>query len=100
MKSKPKPKVDPSDTTDPAVFDYLDKLEHPLKAEIETVRQIILGVSPEIREGIKWNSPSFRTTDYFATLNLRQGRVWLILGTGAKVKPTAQTGLSIPDPTY
>ena len=100
MKSKPKPKVDPSDTTDPAVIDYLDKLEHPLKAEIETVRQIILGVSPEIREGIKWNSPSFRTTDYFATLNLRQGRLWLILHTGAKVKPTAQAGLPISDPTH
>ena len=71
MKSNPNPKVDSSDATDPAVIDFLDKLEHPLKPEIETIRQIILGVSPTIREGIKWNSPSFRTTDYFATLNLR-----------------------------
>ena len=100
MRSKPKPEVDPSDTTDPAVIDFLDKLDHPLKPEFETVRRIILGVSPEIREGIKWNAPSFRATDYFATLNLRQGRLWLILHTGAKVKPTAQTGLPIPDPTH
>ena len=94
MKSEP----NPSDTT--AVIDFLDKLKHPLKPEIEAVRQIILGVSPSIREGIKWNSPSFRATDYFATLNLRQGRLWLILHTGAKVKPTAQTALPIPDPTH
>ena len=52
-----------------------------------------------IREGIKWNSPSFRTTDYFATLNLREDRVWLILHTGAKVKANAKTGIPIADPS-
>jgi len=91
-----------SSQTDPAVIAFLRELKHPLKKEIEAVRQIILGVSPEIREGIKWNSPSFRTTDYFATLNLRakdgKDRVWLILHTGATVKATATKGLKIDDP--
>ena len=83
--------------TDPAVIAFLRELDHPLKKEIESVRQIILGVSPTIREGIKWNSPSFRTSEYFATLNLREGRVWLILHTGAKVKDIAMKG-RIADP--
>src|SRR5262245_41223578 len=61
-----------SSQTDPAVIAFLRELDHPLKQEVEAVRQIILGVSPEIREGIKWNAPSFRTTEYFATLNLRK----------------------------
>ena len=88
--------------TDQAVDEFLRDLDHPLKKEIESVRQIILGVSPDIREGIKWNSPSFRTTEWFATLNLRakdgQERVWLILHLGAKVKDNAK-GMKIADPT-
>ncbi len=84
---------------DPAVVAFMQALDHPLKPAIETVRRIILGVSPEIAEGIKWNSPSFRTTEYFGTLNLRQGRVWLILHTGAKVKANAKAGIEIADPT-
>ena len=94
-----KPRAADGSQTDLEVVEFLRKLDHPLKKEIETVRQIILGVSPEIREGIKWNSPSFRTTEYFATLNLRQDRVWLILHTGAKVKASATMGLPIADPT-
>ncbi|MBI3408632.1 MAG: DUF1801 domain-containing protein [Planctomycetes bacterium] len=94
-----KPKAD-SSQTDPAVIAFLRDLEHPLKKEIEAVRKIILGVSPEIREGIKWNSPSFRTTDYFATLNLRakdgKVRVWLILHRGAKAKDNTKS-LQISD---
>jgi hypothetical protein len=87
---------------DPAVVAFLQKLEHRLKPELEAIRRIILDADPEIREGIKWNAPSFRTTDWFATLNLRSKngteRVWLILHTGAKVKAAA-TGVKIADPT-
>ena len=91
-----------SPKTDANVMAFMRELDHPLKREIEAVRQIILGVSPAIREGIKWNAPSFRTTEYFATVNLRaksgEARVWLILHTGAKVKKTATTGMKIADP--
>src|SRR5262249_10496246 len=80
---------------------FLNDLDHPLKPEIEAVRQIILGVSPEIREGIKWNAPSFRTADYFATLNLRakdaKDHVWLILHMSAKAKDNTK-GMRITDP--
>lgn len=84
---------------DPAVIAFMRTLDHPLKREIEAVRQIILGASPEIREGIKWNAPSFRTTDFFATVNLRAtDSVQLIFHTGAKVKESALSGLKIADP--
>ena len=56
---------------DPAVTTLLNGLDHPLKSEIETVRGFILGASPQITEAVKWNAPSYRTTDYFATVNLR-----------------------------
>jgi hypothetical protein len=88
-----------SSQTDPAVSEFLRELEHPLKPEIEAVRRIILGVSPEIREGIKWNAPSFRTTEYFATFFLRdKDRVQLIFHLGAKVKDNSTAGMQIADP--
>ena len=80
--------VKPSGQTDAAVIAYLRDLEHPLKKEIGAVRRIVLGVRPTIREGIKWNVPSFRTEDeWFATFNVRaRESVQLILHLGAKVR--------------
>jgi hypothetical protein len=81
------------------VGEFMRELDHPLKRDIETVRQIILNVDPGIGESIKWNAPSFRTTDFFATFNLRsRDSVQLIFHTGAKVKATAATGINIADP--
>jgi hypothetical protein len=75
------------------------KLDHPLKPELEAVRAIILGVSPEISEGIKWNSPSFRVKEWFATINIRKDAIHVILHLGAKVKDNSTGGLTIDDPT-
>jgi len=84
---------------DPAVTAFLAGLDHPLKTEIEAVRRVILAVSPAITEGIKWNAPSFRTNDYFATLNLRsRDRVQLIFHYGAKVKDNSTVARAISDP--
>jgi uncharacterized protein YdhG (YjbR/CyaY superfamily) len=44
--------------TDP-VSDFMDKLGHPLKAEVEMIRGIIKDVHSDITEQIKWNAPSF-----------------------------------------
>jgi hypothetical protein len=83
---------------DAAVAEFLRDLDHPLKKEIEDVRRIILGVSPAIGEGIKWNSLSFRTTEYFATVFLRStDRVQLIFHLGAKAKDNSKK-LKIADP--
>jgi len=45
--------------TNPKVDEYLAKKEHPLKAEIERVRSIILQSDPKVEETIKWSSPTF-----------------------------------------
>lgn len=81
------------------VDDFMRKLDHPLKAELGAVRSILLGVSPEIIEGIKWNAPSFRVQEWFATVNIRKDVVLVILHLGAKVKDNSTAGLTIRDPT-
>ena len=76
-----------SGRTDPAVDTFLAGLDHPMKAEIEAVRALILGLGPELGEGIKWKAPTFRTTNDFATVNLRStDNLQLILHLGAKVR--------------
>ena len=50
---------------------FMDTLDHPLKAEVETVREIIKNVSKDITEQIKWNAPSFSYQgEYLVTFNL------------------------------
>ena len=74
------------------------KLDHPLKAEIEAARRVILAADASIQEDIKWNAPSFRTTEFFATFHLRtRDRVHLIFHLGAKVrKPLPKITLADP----
>lgn len=96
--SAKKPKVR-STQEDTAVSAFLKALDHPLKKDIEAVRQIILGASADIHEGIKWNAPSFRTTEFFATVNTRSlATVQLVFHLGAKVKDNSTKGLTIADP--
>lgn len=68
---------------------FLRALNHPLKAEIVAVREVILAAGPGITEAIKWNAPSFRTEkEFFATLNLRAKEdVQVIFHLGAKTRP-------------
>ena len=78
---------------------FLASLDHPFKQEILALRQIILGADPSIAEGIKWNAPSFRTLEYFATVHLRaKDGVQVILHLGAKTRDTAIAGVAIADP--
>lgn len=41
------------------VTEFLDALKHPLRAEIEQLRQIILGSNTGLTENIKWNGPNY-----------------------------------------
>ena len=54
-----------------SVEDYMAKLEHPLKAEVEALREIIKAIDERINEEVKWNAPSYSYKDYIATFNLR-----------------------------
>jgi hypothetical protein len=90
--------VAPSHAGTGIVDAFMANLKHPLKADIEAVRAVILGVSPAISEEFKWNAPGFRTTESFATVHLRStDQLQLILHLGAKVRPDLP-GLKIPDP--
>lgn len=51
------------------VAEFMEKLDHPLKAEIEVVRHIIRNASPLISERIKWNAPSYYTSADLLTFN-------------------------------
>lgn len=71
------------------VQSFIAALDHPLKQEIAALRQILLGADPSIAEEIKWNAPSFRTSEHFATMHLRaKDGLQLILHLGAKSKRT------------
>ncbi|MEO6728840.1 MAG: DUF1801 domain-containing protein [Candidatus Dojkabacteria bacterium] len=56
---------------------HLDTRNHPLRKEIDAVREIISSASTEIKERVKWNGPSFylETKDKefdFGNINLHQ----------------------------
>lgn len=88
--------------TDPApgeVDAFLASLDHPRKPVIGAVRRAILDADPRIGEGIKWNAPSFRTTEFFATVHLRaKDGVQLILHFGAKKRAALPARGDIADP--
>jgi hypothetical protein len=78
---------------------FLAALDHPRKAEILALRRIILGADARIAEGIKWNAPSFRTTEWFATFHLRaKAGVQVILHFGARVRDRSGARGAIADP--
>ena len=49
---------------------YMKELDHPLKAEVQVVRDIIKNVNEGITEEVKWNAPSFSYKGYMVTFNL------------------------------
>jgi hypothetical protein len=77
---------------------FFAALKHPLKKDIAEVRAIMLGADKKIGEGVKWNSLSFKTADYFATINLRStDAVQLVFHRGAKSKD-GEREMAMPDP--
>lgn len=70
---------------DAQIEQLLEELDHPLKPTVLALRECILQCAPEIMEGYKWKSPSFRVVDYFATINLHDRKqIRLILHAGAR----------------
>lgn len=70
-----------------SVQTFISTLEHPLKEVIVALRQLLLSADLEISEEVKWNAPSFRTSEHFATMHLRAtDSLQLILHLGAKSK--------------
>jgi hypothetical protein len=88
-----------ADRFDPAVNALLDTTMHPLRKEIDTLCAIILSADMSIVEGVKWNAVSFRTSDWFATLNgpKHVKGPMVILHAGAKAEGVVLDH-RIPDP--
>jgi len=54
------------------VDEFMAQLDHPFKAEVQKIREIIKNVNNNITEQIKWNAPSFSYQgEYLVTFNLR-----------------------------
>lgn len=85
---------------DPEVTKLLDEHDHPLREAIEALREIVLAADATIVEGVKWNTASYRTTEWFATVNgpKQTKEPMLVLHAGAKAKGKDLQG-RIADPT-
>jgi hypothetical protein len=93
----PRPARKVSADTAEAVDRFLATLNHPHKDAIQMIRRIMCGADPAIAEGVKWNAPSFRTTDYFATTHLRTKEgIGIVMHVGAKVREVA--AFQVEDP--
>ena len=65
----------PANVHDPDAVDaYMERLDHPLKAEVQAVRDLIKGVDSRITEQVNGNAPSVSYLGYLATFNLRPTR--------------------------
>src|SRR5262245_43949230 len=80
------------------VTDYLNLLEHPHKSAVRAVRDLIISIDPRVKEEVKWNAPSFRIEEHFATFRLQPTPICqLVLHTGSKVRKGG-IRMEIPDP--
>jgi len=53
------------------VDEFMEKLDHPFRAEVQMIREMIKNVDEDITEEIKWKAPSFRYKgEYLVTFNL------------------------------
>lgn len=76
----------------PLVDQYLKEKKHPLTAEIQAVREIILSAHKGIEETIKWSSPTFIYKGNMASYFMNaKNHVSLMFHKGALIKD--KTGL-------
>lgn len=100
-KPKQAQKHSSANDTSAAVNLFMQSLQHPHSGMIELLRPLFLSLSKDVAEGIKWNAPSFRTHEYFATINLREKQgLGIILHLGAKIKTLPEGGVQIDDPQH
>lgn len=82
------------------VEDFIEQLDHPFKAELNQLRVAIKEIDPAITEEIKWNAPSFKILDHFATFKLYPPKhLQIVLHTGAKPK-VPQRAFTLDDPYH
>lgn len=80
---------------------HIRKLDKSMAEAVEYLRRVILSTDKELAEQIKWNSPAFYYAgemkafdpkEYkrdIAVMNLRKGKIMLVMPTGAGIKDTS-----------
>ena len=70
----------------PQVTKFLEDLDHPLRAEIEELRTIVLSADKNLTENIKWNGPNycFENEDRITMRIHPPNQIQLIFHRGAK----------------
>jgi hypothetical protein len=77
---------------------FVKLLNHPHKTGINRLRAAIKSLDPRIVEEIKWNAPSFKIDDHFATFKLYPPEcIQIVLHTGVKPK-TPLRAFALDDP--
>lgn len=77
--------------TNPTVDQFFADKTHPLEAEMQKVRKIILSSHPDITEAIKWKVPTFMYKGNIASFMNAKKHVSLMFHKGALIAD--QTGL-------
>ncbi|MFY9342851.1 MAG: DUF1801 domain-containing protein [Planctomycetota bacterium] len=97
----PKKPAAASATPAAQVAAFLAACKHPLRAELDALRAIVVAADARLVEGIKWNAPSFRVAgagDDCVTFNLSaKDRVRLIFHRGALAKDGKGKGRLLAD---
>jgi len=62
------------------VNEFMAKLDHPFKKEVQFLRDVIKGIDKDIAEQIKWKAPTFSYKgEYLVTFNLwEEKRIHLV----------------------
>jgi hypothetical protein len=82
------------------VVEFMQHLDHPLKALAAVLREIVLSADPKLGEHIKWNAPSFVFNgEDRVTVNLHSREyVALVFHRGAKVRDGRAGAPEFKDP--
>ena len=66
--------------------DYFDKLDSPMQEISKELRKIVLAISPNIKEDIKWNVPTYSINKNICAIMAHKKHVNLQIFKGAHIK--------------
>lgn len=69
----------------PDVDAWFASANHQLEAEMQRVRELILGADPRIAESVKWKTPTFEFKGNIASFNPSKKHVSLMFHRGAEI---------------
>lgn len=91
--------IDPS-RIDPGVQAAFDTLNPTLKPIAEAIREMVLGLSPDIKEELKWGMPNYTYDGLMAYIVFAKNRVSLGFHKGSKISSADDRGFLEGTGTY